>query len=160
MIYIPSNHYWIVAGDETRVYSSALAAYVTLPNAGYTAWLAEGRLPTRIASEVELWQVLAQQAPAGLSPAQALLLYSTAKNLISANDAVSVKEKSSFLVLLDALNRQSRQYRDLLAAIAAASSLANLQTRVAAISPVEPARTAAEFRTAIANKIDAGEANG
>ncbi len=86
--------------------------------------------------------------------------YTRAKALISADDDVSRKEKGAFLVLLDALNRQSRQYRDLLAAIAAANSLANLQTRVAAIAPVEPARTSAEFRTAIANKIDAGEANG
>ena len=57
-IYDPNDWYWIVGGDENRFWSSATKAYVdTLPNdAGVT----------RIASEAELWDVLASQAPSRL----------------------------------------------------------------------------------------------
>lgn len=56
--YRPADHYWIVAGDETRRWSSAASAYVPQENAGYLAWLAAGGLPARIASEAELDAVL------------------------------------------------------------------------------------------------------
>jgi hypothetical protein len=66
--YDPSKWYWIVAGDEMRVWSSAAVAYVPATDAGYTAWLAEGNMATRIVSEAELQEVLAQQYPAGWPP--------------------------------------------------------------------------------------------
>jgi hypothetical protein len=53
------NWYWIVVGDETRVYSSSSGDYVPISNPAYVAWLADGTLPTRIANEVELGEVLA-----------------------------------------------------------------------------------------------------
>ena len=66
--YTPGNWYWIVAGDESRVYSSARARYVPPDDPIYTAWLQSGRLPTRIASERDLVDVLLAQYPAGAPP--------------------------------------------------------------------------------------------
>ena len=66
--YDPAKWYWIVTGDTTRVWSSAAAAYVPTSDAGYIEWLAEGNVPTRIASEAELREVFAQQYPAGWPP--------------------------------------------------------------------------------------------
>jgi hypothetical protein len=58
VIYDLADHYWIVAGDETRAWSSASAAYVAADDPDHATWLAAGRLPTRIASEAELDAVL------------------------------------------------------------------------------------------------------
>ncbi len=64
-IYIPSDHYWIVVGDETRVFSSARRAYVPAGDAQYLSWLEISGWggPERIPSEADLWAVLAAQAP-------------------------------------------------------------------------------------------------
>jgi ABC-type tungstate transport system permease subunit len=58
-IYNPANWYWIVGGDESRVFSSAIGNYVPADDAAYLAWRADGALPTRIVSEAELGEVLA-----------------------------------------------------------------------------------------------------
>lgn len=62
-----NSHYWIVAGDQTRVYSSAFAKYIILPDPKYDQWLALGFLPTQIDTEENLWDVLQQAAPSALS---------------------------------------------------------------------------------------------
>lgn len=54
----PSNWYWIIAGSTTQVYSSAATAYVPVTDANYVAWLAKGNLPTKIAVEQDLFDVL------------------------------------------------------------------------------------------------------
>jgi len=59
--YTPTDWYWIVAGDETKVFSSAIGEYVQPDNAAYVAWLGRGGVPTRIASEDELGEVLANE---------------------------------------------------------------------------------------------------
>ena len=56
--YDPADHYWIVAGDDTQLWSSAEPGYVAADDAGYLVWCAAGRQPTRIASEAELDEVL------------------------------------------------------------------------------------------------------
>ena len=56
----PHNHYWIVAGSATQVFSSAGGDYVPVADAAYQAWLATGNRSSRIASEAELGEVLAQ----------------------------------------------------------------------------------------------------
>lgn len=58
--YNPLDWYWIVSDDETRVYSSASGNYVNADDATYQAWTADGTVPTRIASETELGEVLAE----------------------------------------------------------------------------------------------------
>lgn len=69
--YNPRNWYWIVAGDESRVYSSASGDYVPLADVTYQEWLAGENNPTRIASEAELGEVL---APYSLRPSNAAVL--------------------------------------------------------------------------------------
>jgi hypothetical protein len=58
--YNPANWYWIVAGDESRVFSSAVGNFVPANDATFLAWKADGTLPTRIVSEIELGEVLAE----------------------------------------------------------------------------------------------------
>jgi hypothetical protein len=57
--YNPSDWYWVVGGDETKVYSSAAGDFVRADDATYVEWLSDGTAPTRIASEAELGEVLA-----------------------------------------------------------------------------------------------------
>jgi hypothetical protein len=56
--YNPVDWYWIIAGDETQVYSSARAAMVQAADEVYRAWLAAGGAPTRIDSMDSLIEVL------------------------------------------------------------------------------------------------------
>jgi hypothetical protein len=63
--------YWIVAGDDTRLFSSKTGDYVLPGNAAYVAWLAAGGAPTRIVSEAELGEVL---APHSIRPVRATVL--------------------------------------------------------------------------------------
>ena len=69
--YDPRNWYWIVAGDETKAYSSAAGDYVPAADTTYRAWIAAGGAPTRIASEDELGEVL---DPYALRPIAASVL--------------------------------------------------------------------------------------
>jgi len=57
--YNPANWYWIVAGDESRAFSSAVGNYVPAGDATFAAWKADGTVPTRILNEAELGEVLA-----------------------------------------------------------------------------------------------------
>lgn len=58
--YNPRDWYWVVAGDPTQVFSSALGAYVPVDDATYAAWLGTGdNRPTPIGSENSLGEVLA-----------------------------------------------------------------------------------------------------
>lgn len=63
MPYNVMDWYWIVAGSTTQVFSSKAKAYVPVSNATYVAWLAKGNRPTKISTEAELLDVLAEQAP-------------------------------------------------------------------------------------------------
>ena len=63
--------YWIVGGDETKLFSSASGNYVQPSNATFQAWLTDGTVPTRIASEAELGEVL---APYSVRPVTAAVL--------------------------------------------------------------------------------------
>lgn len=69
--YSPDSWFWVVGGDETRVYSSAAGRFVQPGNAAYQAFLAAGGIATRIASADDLGDVLAD---AGVRPEDATLL--------------------------------------------------------------------------------------
>ena len=56
--YAPANWYWIIAGDDRQVYSSARASTIAIGDKAYKTWLAQGNVPTRIASMDELKDVL------------------------------------------------------------------------------------------------------
>lgn len=57
-LYNPSQWYWVVAGSSTFVFNSSSATFVPVADAGYLAWLALGNVPTRIASNVLLFDVI------------------------------------------------------------------------------------------------------
>ena len=61
-IYNPANWYWII-GAESKVYSSKSNTLVAATDADYVAWTETGNVPTQIANEVELWQVLRTSLP-------------------------------------------------------------------------------------------------
>lgn len=54
----PKNWYWKVGGSTTDVYSSASGGFVDTSDATYVAWCSDGTLPTNIASNTELGEVL------------------------------------------------------------------------------------------------------
>jgi len=57
-----SNHYWVVAGSTTEVYSSAAGDYVPVTDPTYVAWLDNGTyvpLPVPTQAEWEAGQALA-----------------------------------------------------------------------------------------------------
>jgi hypothetical protein len=61
MLFNPKNWYWRVAGDDTKVYSSAAGDYVPVADAAYQAWLLDPEhRTTNIASEAELGEVLSR----------------------------------------------------------------------------------------------------
>lgn len=57
--YEPSNWYWAVNGSTTQVFSSASGNFVPVADTAYQAWQAKDNQPTKIASEAELGEVLA-----------------------------------------------------------------------------------------------------
>lgn len=61
--YTPSNWYWQIADT---IYSSAVAGYVSPTASEFIAWKDAGNLPTKIANEAELFEVLTKAYPAGL----------------------------------------------------------------------------------------------
>lgn len=105
MEYEPQNWFWIVAGDETRVYSSKAGAYLPATDLAYQAWLAAGGVPTRIASDAELGEVLAQYSLRPSDPAildgyrethaRKLTLETVAKVLLSHENRIRALEGKS-----------------------------------------------------------------
>lgn len=58
MIHIPSDWYWVVAKDASQLWSSARGQYIPADDATYANWVKTGGIPTYIASEDELRDVL------------------------------------------------------------------------------------------------------
>jgi len=69
--YNAQNWYWFVAGDRTKVFSSASGDYVPVSDPTFIAWGADGTLPTNIDTEANLGAVL---APYLIRPANASVL--------------------------------------------------------------------------------------
>lgn len=68
-LFDPKSWYWIVAGDSTKVFSSASGDYVPATDPAYAAWCSDGSTPTNIDTEANLGAVLAPylQRPANVS---------------------------------------------------------------------------------------------
>ena len=58
--YNPMDWYWIVGGDDTRVFSSKASAYLPATDSTYTAWAADNPT-TKILDAEQLYEVLLQQ---------------------------------------------------------------------------------------------------
>jgi hypothetical protein len=76
----------------------------------------------------------------------------------SATEDSAQRDRAIVLTLVDEINLLRQWITSFKAAVAASSSLANLQTRVAALASV-PDRTPVQAKTAITNKIDSGAAD-
>lgn len=61
-IYDPRNWFWVIGGDDSRVWSGAAAGYIEPDAPGYVAWGESGNVATHIASVAELVEVLASYA--------------------------------------------------------------------------------------------------
>ncbi len=57
--YQPLNWFWVVGGDESRVWSSAASSYLPSADASFVGWVDRGGIATRIANARELSDVLA-----------------------------------------------------------------------------------------------------
>lgn len=73
-------------------------------------------------------------------------------SIVARLDQAEALERAELKATLDEFNLHAAKFNALFAAIAAASSLANLQTRVAALGDY-PTRTLANLRTAIRNNL-------
>jgi len=89
--------FWIVGGDERRVYSSAVGDYMPATDQRYRDWVKAGGVPTRIANEFELGEVL---APYALRPAPAGIVDGYAEKR-----ARGVVDPAGFKVTMDHENR-------------------------------------------------------
>jgi hypothetical protein len=76
----------------------------------------------------------------------------------AAVESAAVRDRAIVLVAIDEINLLREWITSFKAAVAAATSLANLQTRVAAL-PDLPDRTPAQAKAAVTNKIDSGNAD-
>lgn len=77
--YNPNQWFWFVGGDTTKVFSSAAGTYVMANDPSYLAF-AENARASNIASEDELIDLLADQAPSVVVATQAgLIAYAAAK---------------------------------------------------------------------------------
>jgi hypothetical protein len=92
-----TNWYWIVAGDQTRVFASKSGDYVPVADATFVAWKADGTLPTAIDTEASLGAVLAS---AQLRPAAAGILDS-----YTSAQASTVIAHAAFKILFNQENR-------------------------------------------------------
>lgn len=54
----PRDWYWIVGGDETRLWSTKAGSYVPATDADFLAWLEAGNVHTQIVSEEDLAGVI------------------------------------------------------------------------------------------------------
>lgn len=57
--YNPQNWYWVVGGDQSKVFSSASGTYVAPTDPTYLAWVTAGGVPTNIDTAANLGAVLA-----------------------------------------------------------------------------------------------------
>jgi len=87
-MYNVQNHYWIVGGSTTQIYSSAGADYVPVTDAVYEAWLASGGVPTQIDTESNLKAVFVAQYPAGWAR---LALEQSAQAQLDKNDRTATR---------------------------------------------------------------------
>jgi hypothetical protein len=65
----PSDWYWIVSGDATKVYSSKRNVYVPASDADYQAWLVAQGGTSRIGSEAEILYYIGDSLPTWLNTA-------------------------------------------------------------------------------------------
>ena len=65
MMFMPQDWYWFVAGDTSKVYSSARNIYVPTSDASYAAWKTSLGMPEAqaISSEADIWNYVKDFMP-------------------------------------------------------------------------------------------------
>lgn len=81
-IYTPQDWYWVVAGSLTQVYASARRQYVPVADATFVAWNADGTRPSRVGTENELREVLADYGIGFLAEKPAVVFDRSALNRV------------------------------------------------------------------------------
>jgi hypothetical protein len=91
MPFTPRSWYWAVATKTGYVFSSASASYVPTTDATYTAWTAQGYVPTQVANEQTLVQILAGVCPGLVAQFPAgLIAYAQSKQQTIATGGITV----------------------------------------------------------------------
>lgn len=72
--YTPSDWYWTVGGDATKAYSSLVGDYVQATAPAFVTWKSDGSIPTAIATEAALGDVLSQYYPDATRPVPPVIL--------------------------------------------------------------------------------------
>jgi len=147
--FTPADWYWIVNGSTTQVYSSKAGGYVPITDPTYLAWVTSTRLPSKIASELDLGGVLADYL---LRPTPAGVLGGYLDALTAYFDRLDDVARAAALAIMDEENRMKADVAAMAAAVAAATSLADLKTRFATIA-FTPQRTASQIKAAIRARL-------
>jgi len=91
-MYDPSNWYWVVGGDEKKLWSSFAAKFVGKSDGAYLLWLNVYGAPSRIGTLEELGDVLGSQFLQG-APATPNVVREKRRKLLSlASNAVNTLE--------------------------------------------------------------------
>lgn len=107
--YDPRDWYWLAAGDDKHVYSSSRATTVSMGDKAYKAWLAQGNVPTRIATMDELKAVLIAagvvDVPQTISPRQ-FAQEAWSRSYMTYDEALAFAGAGTVPAALDALLNQ------------------------------------------------------
>ncbi len=91
MFFDVTNWYWVVGGDETKVWSSRRASFVSASDETYLAWLEAGGIPTRIDTVDNLADALSAQYPDG-APQTAKVVRAKRNSALAACDWIAIRQ--------------------------------------------------------------------
>ena len=149
--------------DNPNDYATIKSGFVYLPNGcGSLPQVAAKHLKQVGGAIVEMTQAEKDAVDsAEIAAAAAALLSSSrsgAKDSVDQLSAEGVRLRAALLIILDEMNILRTRDRDRSADVAAATNLADLKTRWAARAALDD-RTAAQIKTSLKARIDAGDAD-
>ncbi|PRF79644.1 hypothetical protein C6Q12_03855 [Burkholderia multivorans] len=112
MFFDVTNWYWIVGGDESRVWSSRRARFVDVTDAEYLEWIEAGGASTKIDTIDSLGDTLYAQYPAG-APQTASVVRASRNSALAACDWIAIRQADAG-TLSDAQWAAWRAYRQAL----------------------------------------------
>jgi hypothetical protein len=131
---------------ERRLYVPSKTANIVASH-----WVDDGSSATEVVDSVKSEADLAAEAAARAAEHDAAV--AAMKSFQGELDNAQLITKGLALTILDELNQINTTIRDFYAAVRAATSLADLKTRVAALSKI-PDRTAAQLKAAVKAKVE------
>ena len=91
MFFDVTNWYWIVGDDESQVWTSRRAKFVSLTDEEYVAWLDAGGEPTKIDTIDSLGETLFGQYPAD-APQTAAVVRTKRDKALAACDWIAIRQ--------------------------------------------------------------------